>query len=139
MKIPEKIENYRNYFSVDKFWSKVKGVAKKIGVKSLYYTLLLYYAMMGDNVSKEDRNIILGALGYLILPLDLLPDFIPAAGLTDDVAVLALALVKVMRNITPETKAKAEAMLHEFFPDYNRDDLGVDLDIDDVKTEDSEN
>ena len=131
MKIPENVEKYQGYFSADKFWSKLKSIAARIGVKALYYSLLLYYAMTGPNMTKKDRAIILGALGYLILPLDLLPDFIPAVGLTDDVAVLALTVIKVLGNLTPETKLMAEAKLHEFFPDYKREDLDLDPGIDD--------
>ena len=57
---------------------------------------------------------IYGALGYLILPIDLLPDFLPG-GYTDDVAGLAIAIFKIARNITPEVRAKAQAKVNEWF------------------------
>jgi uncharacterized membrane protein YkvA (DUF1232 family) len=37
-------------------------------------------------------------LGYLILPIDLVPDFIPVIGYADDVIVVALALRSVVRR-----------------------------------------
>lgn len=42
----------------------------------------------------KDKAIIIGALGYLISPLDVIPDAIPIAGLGDDVAVLLYVLRK---------------------------------------------
>lgn len=42
------------------------------------------------------------ALGYLALPLDLVPDFLPVVGYADDVLVVALALRAVVRAAGPE-------------------------------------
>ena len=39
--------------------------------------------------------LITGCLGYFILPIDLIPDFIPIAGYTDDVAGMIFAIKKM--------------------------------------------
>ncbi|GAA1940887.1 DUF1232 domain-containing protein [Nocardioides marmoribigeumensis] len=45
----------------------------------------------------------LGALlAYLLLPIDLVPDFIPVVGYADDAVVVALALRSVVRRAGPE-------------------------------------
>ena len=41
-------------------------------------------------------------LGYLALPIDLVPDFIPVIGYADDAVVVALALRSVTRRAGPE-------------------------------------
>jgi uncharacterized membrane protein YkvA (DUF1232 family) len=41
-------------------------------------------------------------LGYLLLPVDLVPDFIPVIGYADDVVVVVLALRSVVRAAGPE-------------------------------------
>jgi uncharacterized membrane protein YkvA (DUF1232 family) len=41
-------------------------------------------------------------LGYLTLPVDLVPDFIPVIGYADDAVVVALALRSVVRRAGPE-------------------------------------
>ncbi len=41
-------------------------------------------------------------LGYLLLPVDLVPDFVPVVGYADDVVVLALTLRSVVRRAGPE-------------------------------------
>jgi uncharacterized membrane protein YkvA (DUF1232 family) len=49
------------------------------------------------------RLLLLGLLGYLASPIDLVPDFIPILGHADDVVVMALALRSVIRQAGPET------------------------------------
>ena len=56
---------------------------------------------------------IAGALGYLILPLDLMPDFIPIAGYTDDLAALIALVKSCMSYLTPEIEAQVNAKLGE--------------------------
>ena len=75
---------------------------------------MLYYALQSPTISKKDKLIVYGALGYLILPIDLLPDFLPG-GFTDDIAGLALAIYKIARNITPEVRDKAKAKVQDWF------------------------
>ena len=41
-------------------------------------------------------------LGYLLLPVDLVPDFVPVVGYADDAVVVALALRSVVRRAGPE-------------------------------------
>ena len=58
---------------------------------------------------------VLGALGYFILPLDFIPDFILGLGFTDDLAALAWALFTLRKYITPEIERKARERLREWF------------------------
>ena len=71
--------------------------------------------MQSDKVSKTDKAIIIGALGYMISPLDVIPDAIPIAGLTDDLAVLVFVLRKVWGSVEPDVKTKAEERLKKWF------------------------
>lgn len=45
---------------------------------------------------------LLALLGYLLLPLDLVPDVVPVVGYADDAIVLALVLRSVVRAAGPE-------------------------------------
>ena len=67
---------YTDDFSDGKFWDKIKEVAKKIGLKTTSYALILYYVLQKKEVPFKDKMLITGCLGYFILPIDLIPDFI---------------------------------------------------------------
>ena len=106
---------YKDTFSASGFVEKISRIAKRAGVKLVYTALLLYYTLESDKVSIKDKAIIIGALGYLISPLDVVPDAIPIAGLSDDLAVLIYVLHKVWGDVSEEVKAKAKAKLNTWF------------------------
>jgi len=108
-------EKYEKHYDENDFWSKIKKFAIKAGGKVIYAALKLYYALQSPNTPKWAKSIILGALGYFILPVDLVPDLVPVAGFTDDLAVLMAALATVAINITPEIKSQARLKLHDWF------------------------
>ena len=122
-KVPQNIESYQSEYSESGLWKKVKTVAKKAGIKTIYMVLLLHYVLNSPNVSIEDKAKIYGALGYFILPIDLIPDFIPIVGYSDDVAALAYALHAVWKNVTPEIKQQAQQKLRSWFGNYNPNEL----------------
>lgn len=74
MEAPKDIEKYEKHYNEDRFWTKVVRVAKRAGVKLVYAALLLYYVMKDPLTPQGDRLKIIGALGYFILPLDIIPD-----------------------------------------------------------------
>ena len=108
---------YANKFSASDFTEKISQIAKRAGAKLVYAALILYYTLQSDKISKKDRMIIIGALGYMISPLDVIPDAIPIAGLTDDLAVLLYVLKKVWTEVDSEIKLKAKEKLSKWFDD----------------------
>ena len=114
MELPD-FMNYANKFSQSEFVEKIARIAKRAGSKLVYAALILYYTLQSDKVSKADKAIILGALGYMISPLDVIPDAIPIAGLTDDLAVLLYVLKKVWTGIDPEILKQAKERLSKWF------------------------
>ena len=108
-------KKYTNYFTDSKFWEKMKEVAKKVGLKVTSYALILYYVLEKDDVPLKDKIIITGALGYFILPIDLIPDFIPLAGYTDDVAGMLFAIKKCMNYVDDEIREQVSAKLVSWF------------------------
>ena len=111
MRKPNDIEKYQDNYSENKLLSKLSSAAKWAGAKVIYAVLLLYYVLRSPNISATDKSKIYGALGYFILPTDLVLDFIPMMGYTDDMAALLWALHTVMNNLTPEVKQQAKDKL----------------------------
>jgi uncharacterized membrane protein YkvA (DUF1232 family) len=114
MELPDFMK-YSNKFTQQDFVEKISRIAKRAGSKLVDAALILYYTLQSDKVSKADKAIIIGALGYMISPLDVIPDAIPIAGLTDDLAVLLYVLKKVWTGIDPEIIAKAREKLSKWF------------------------
>ena len=108
---------YKDKFTENAFVDKVSQIAKRAGSKLVYAALVLYYTLQSDKVSLKDKAIIIGALGYLVAPIDAMPDIIPIAGLGDDLAVLLFVLEKVWGDVTDDIKGKAKAKLAKWFDD----------------------
>ena len=53
------------------------------------------------------------ALGYFVMPFDVLPDLLPVIGFTDDAAVIATAIASVANAIRPDHREKAREALPE--------------------------
>ncbi|MCI6073962.1 MAG: YkvA family protein [Prevotella sp.] len=123
------ILSYKDKFTKTGFREKISRIAKRAGAKLVYAALILYYTLESDKVSIKDKAIILGALGYLISPLDVVPDAIPIAGLGDDLAVLIYVLKKVWGGVNEEVRTKAKSKLSSWF---DEDEL---RDIDDLFTQ----
>ena len=122
MELPD-FMNYASKFTQKDFVEKISRIAKRAGAKLVYAALILYYTLQSDKVSKADKAIIIGALGYMISPLDVIPDAIPIAGLTDDLAVLLYVLKKVWTGIDPEIIAKARERLSKWFDEEEIDEI----------------
>ncbi len=72
-----------------------------------------YYCALDTQTPARTRGILLAALAYLVLPVDIIPDFVFGLGYTDDAAVLLAAFTAVRRDIRPRHYAKARATLSE--------------------------
>ena len=72
-----------------------------------------------QDLSKTTIGIVAGTLLYVVAPLDLLPDLLPAVGFIDDFAVIAFAVNAVREEIEHfrlwrgrKTRASADAESH---------------------------
>ena len=65
--------------------------------------IVLFRRLLRDERVPRGRKLLLAALiAYLVLPIDLVPDFIPVAGQLDDAIVVALVLRALLRSGGPE-------------------------------------
>lgn len=114
---------YIRKFSENKLWRKIGRYARQIGIKAVYSALLLFYAYRREDTPKWAKNIILGVLGYLLSPIDAIPDLSPILGYTDDLGVLGFGLVTIAAYINEEVRAKARKKLHDWFGNYDEKEL----------------
>ena len=62
------------------------------------------------------RISLIASLAYLIMPLDLLPDFMPVIGFSDDFVALTAVLSIWSKYMTPAIRIRAEEKLNKLFP-----------------------
>ena len=61
--------------------------------------VVLCSRLLGDpRVPRLKKALLIALTGYLALPVDLVPDFIPVAGQLDDVVIVALVLRSLLRS-----------------------------------------
>lgn len=91
--------------------------ATKIGRISTRPAVLLYYVMVSSDTPKSDKLLILSALSYLVLPIDLISaKRLPIIGWLNEIVSLTVAYQKVCRYITPEIEMRADSLLDKWFP-----------------------
>jgi uncharacterized membrane protein YkvA (DUF1232 family) len=106
---------YASEYSDDGLWSKITKHYKVAGEKIIQIAISMYYSLRDDKTPKWAKSIIIGALGYFILPIDIIPDFVPIAGFTDDFATISVALAAIAMYITDEHKEKAKQFVVKLF------------------------
>jgi uncharacterized membrane protein YkvA (DUF1232 family) len=75
--------------------------------------VLVSRLMRDSRVPRRRKLLLAGLVGYLALPFDLVPDFIPVAGQLDDVLVVAFVLRRFLRS-------GGEALVREHWPGPER-------------------
>jgi uncharacterized membrane protein YkvA (DUF1232 family) len=64
--------------------------------------VLLRRLLRDDRIPRRRKLVLFALVGYLAMPIDLVPDFIPIAGQLDDVIVVAIALRYALRSGGPD-------------------------------------
>ncbi len=108
-----------HWYSGPRLWRTLKRVAARAGRNTLLSALVLFYCLKDRDTPTWAKGVIVGALGYLILPTDLVPDIIPGAGYGDDWGAIVAALATVAAYIKDEHKAKAEEQVTRLFGTAN--------------------
>ena len=96
------------------FWTKLKHVAGNVPfVEDL---VAAYYCAMDPATPMRVRGMLLAALAYFIMPVDLIPDIVAGLGFADDMALLTAVVGLVSSSITPVHRAAAARALDKELP-----------------------
>ena len=120
------MRDYKKYipnFSENGLWKKLSAHASKLGQKTIYSVLLLFYAYRRKETPYWAKNIVLGVLGYLITPIDFIPDLTPIIGYTDDIGILSFGLVTIAAFVNDDVKVESRAKLAKWFDTLDEDTL----------------
>jgi uncharacterized membrane protein YkvA (DUF1232 family) len=107
------------WYSAPRLWRTLSRATLRAGRKTLLTSLTLFYCLQDRDTPTWAKGVIAGALGYLVLPMDLVPDLIPGVGYGDDWGALVAALGTVAAYIKEEHKIKAEAQVERLLGSKN--------------------
>ena len=91
------------------FWPKIRATLGKMPFTE--DAVAAFYCATDRSTPATVRAVLLGALAYFVMPVDLIPDFIAGLGFTDDATVLMAAFSAVRKYLTPEHRSRARRFL----------------------------
>ena len=92
-----------------RFWPKVRALA--VHIPFAEDAVAMFHAAFDRETPAGSKAILLAALAYFVLPMDVIPDWVPGLGFTDDAAVIAAALGVAGRAVKPRHRDAARAWL----------------------------
>jgi len=117
----KELEQYSNSYSDENFRSKLEKNASKLlkttnsaKNSALKLALTLYYVLKSASTPLAFKILIVGALGYLILPFDIIPDMFPGVGFVDDIAALGTAYASIKSCVTEEVENNVATHMKKF-------------------------
>jgi uncharacterized membrane protein YkvA (DUF1232 family) len=84
----------------------------------------MFYAFNSRKTPLFAKNVILGTIGYVLSPIDAIPDITPLFGFTDDLGVLSFGLVSIACYINAPIRKKALSKMNSMYK--NVDMLAVE-------------
>ena len=105
---------YDKHYSQKKLFAKLKTIIKALSSKALKQIVTLYVLLKNDKVPLHAKALIVATLGYLICPIDLIPDFIPG-GLVDDLFAIGCVLAELNIYSSEAVEKKVDNIVSSFF------------------------
>lgn len=90
-------------------WHKARSMGRRLPFAE--DVIAAYFCVTDDKTPRRVKFVLLGALAYFVMPLDLVADFLPLLGYTDDAAVLTAAFAAVATSITDEHRERAREVV----------------------------
>jgi len=121
MRKVDKLSGYGKYYDENSFLTTLKKLIFKLSEDVVVRILMLWFLLVSGRVPIKTRLLIVAALGYLVMPADLVSDFIPALGFADDVAFLTYAFKQTSRYMDESIRKKAVEKLQRWMNPYEKE------------------
>ena len=113
----KEIDRFVSKLDFDQLLEKIKDWGKTLGRTSMRPVLSLYYVLKSPDTPLSDKLLVVSALSYLILPVDLISARrFPVLGWIDEITAVTIAYKKVKKYITPEIESEVDNILEKWFP-----------------------
>lgn len=85
------------------------SIFSKIGKRMFRKVMILMYSF--KEIDIKDKVLILSALGYLISPIDMIPDTLLGVGFADDAVIVSYIFNKIISGVSEQTIKKVDNVL----------------------------
>lgn len=109
----ENLGEYRRHYSERGLRQKLGAMPRNAGRLVVERAVTLYVILTDRETPMWARALIVGALGYFLNPMDLVPDVIPVLGYADDAAVMGIVLGTVNHLATPQVMERVQRLMPE--------------------------
>lgn len=100
----------------ENIWNSIQQNADRLGLECTRILLELFYVLKSPETGFMDKTVIVAALGYQLLPEDVMPkDEHGILGFLDNGAALAIAYNRVKASVTPEIEMQVNTILSSWF------------------------
>ena len=93
--------------------------ANSVGQGLAYSVFLMYYAWKSPETPAWAKRVIMGAIAYLLAPIDGIPDLTPFIGFTDDLSILSVSLMAIAYYVNDEVKINAKKAMGKYFTEID--------------------
>jgi uncharacterized membrane protein YkvA (DUF1232 family) len=101
---------------IENLWAAIQKNASKVGIEATRIMLELFYVLKSPDTSMLNKSLIVAALGYQLLPEDVLPrDKYGLLGFLDNGITLAFAYNRVKSSVTPQIEQQVNNVLSSWF------------------------
>lgn len=109
-------EILKQFGGAENIWTAIKSNAGKVGIETTRVMLELYYVLKSPETSMMNKTLIVTALGYQLLPEDVLPrDKYGLLGFLDNIVTIGFAYSKVKSSVTPQIVDQVNNVLRQWF------------------------
>jgi len=111
----EDTQNRREETVRQKFWPTFRRAVRQIPFSR--DVVAGFYCALDPQTPARVRGVLLAALAYFVMPVDIIPDIFAVIGFSDDIAVLSAAFAMVRGNIRPSHYEAADHVLADHSED----------------------
>lgn len=109
--------NKQRNIDYQKLWEQISEYAKRGGRVAARPVLTLFFVLKSPDTPMGAKAMIIAALSYLVLPIDLIPaKKIPIIGWIDEIGAIYAAYEKVKKYCSPHIELQVDLMLDKWFP-----------------------
>lgn len=109
-------EIIKMFGGAENIWNAIQTNAREVGLETTKMMLELFYVLKSPDTSIIDKTLIVTALGYQLLPEDVLPrEKYGILGFLDNFVTIGFAYSKIKSSVTPQIRSQVDNIISNWF------------------------